>query len=74
MQLAADEITITVGGERVHLRPTLRAAFRLERRHGGFDKIMKAILQGSLTMTLPLALTACVQTAVLYSKLLCLAR
>src|ERR1700754_982125 len=50
MRLADDEITIRIGQETVHLRPTLRAAFRLERRYGGFDKVIKAILDGSLTV------------------------
>jgi hypothetical protein len=50
MQLAADEISVKVGAERIVLRPTLRAALRLERRHGGFDKIVRAIADGSLTV------------------------
>src|SRR4051794_35597735 len=50
MRLADDEITIKVGAETVCLRPTLRAAFRLERRHGGFDRIIRAVLDGSLTV------------------------
>jgi hypothetical protein len=50
MRLAADEITITVGDETIHLRPTLRAAYRLERRYGGFDKIIRSIADGSLSV------------------------
>jgi hypothetical protein len=50
MRLADNEITITVGGERIHLRPSLRAAFRLERQHGGFDGIIRAVLDGSLSV------------------------
>ena len=50
MRLAADEITISIGNEMIYLKPTLRAAFRLERRHGGFDKIAKAIAAGNVTI------------------------
>src|SRR5437879_4088794 len=50
MRLADDEITVTIGGSSVCLRPTLRAAMRLERRYGGFDKIMKAIMNGSIAV------------------------
>ena len=47
--LAADEITITVAREAITLRPTLRAAMRLERAFGGFDKLIEAIDGGSVT-------------------------
>jgi hypothetical protein len=47
MQLA-DEITIKFEHEVIRLRASLRAAFRLERRHGGFDKIIQAIANGHL--------------------------
>jgi hypothetical protein len=47
--LARDETTITIEGKRVTLRPTLRAALRLERRHGGFDRILAGILDGNLS-------------------------
>ncbi|MCC6736522.1 MAG: hypothetical protein IT534_10415 [Bauldia sp.] len=49
MQLAADEITIRLDGETVFLRPTLRAATRLERRYG-FPKLMEAVAEGNLTI------------------------
>ena len=49
MVLAHDEIEITVDGTVIFLRPTLRAAMRLERKHGGFDKIVAAIFDGSFT-------------------------
>lgn len=48
--LADDEITVRVGREVLHLRPTLRAAFRLERRHGGFDKIVRAVADENVTV------------------------
>jgi hypothetical protein len=44
----ADENTIEFGHEVIRLRASLRAAFRLERRHGGFDKIIQAITDGHL--------------------------
>jgi hypothetical protein len=50
MQLAADEITIDLGHEAVRLRASLRAAFRLERRHDGFDKIVKGIADGNFSI------------------------
>jgi hypothetical protein len=43
------EVTITIEGETIRLRPTLRAAYRLERRYNGFDKLAKAVLDGNLT-------------------------
>lgn len=48
MRLAADEITIRIGHEMIHLRPTLRAALRLERRHGGFDTIIRAVADSNV--------------------------
>jgi hypothetical protein len=50
MRLAADETMIRLDHETVHLRPTLKAALRLERRHGGFDKLARAVADGSLTV------------------------
>jgi hypothetical protein len=44
----ADEIIVDVGGGALRLRPTLRAALRLERRHGGFDKLFAAVADGNL--------------------------
>jgi hypothetical protein len=40
----ADEISFTFDGERVTLRPTLRAAMRLERRFDGFDNLIRGIV------------------------------
>ena len=48
--LAQDEIRITVDGTVILLRPTLRAAMRLERRHGGFGKIVAAIHDARFTV------------------------
>lgn len=48
--LVDEEITITMDGERIHLRPSLRAAARLERRHGGFPAIMRGLEEGSITI------------------------
>lgn len=50
MQLAADEITIDLGHAAIRLRASLRAAFRLERRHDGFDKIVKGIADGNFSI------------------------
>ncbi|KIZ43099.1 MULTISPECIES: hypothetical protein [Rhodopseudomonas] len=50
MRLADDEITITLDQETIYLRPSLRAAFRLERRHDGFDKILKGIADGNVSI------------------------
>lgn len=46
----ADEITIEFEHEVIRLRASLRAAFRLERQHGGFDKIIHAIADGNLSV------------------------
>ncbi len=48
MRLAAEELTIRVGPEVVYLRPTLRAALRLERKHGGFDRLFRLVADGHL--------------------------
>jgi hypothetical protein len=46
----AEEITIRIGHEAISLRPSLRAAYRLERRHNGFGSILRAIADGNLGM------------------------
>lgn len=46
----ADEMTLRVGLKTIALRPSLRAATRLEQAHGGFDKLLSAIDDGSLTV------------------------
>lgn len=48
--LASDETIITINQYEVVLRPTLRAAMRLERKYDGFDKIIKAIADENLTV------------------------
>src|ERR1700710_2560711 len=50
MRLAQDEIRITLDHEAIRLRASLRAAFRLERRHDGFDKIVKGIADGNFSI------------------------
>jgi hypothetical protein len=50
MRLADDEITINLDHETIYLRPSLRAAFRLERRHDGFDKILRGIADGNFSV------------------------
>jgi hypothetical protein len=46
-RLADDEVTVTVGGQRVRLRPTLRAAMRLNNRPGGLAKLADDIAEGN---------------------------
>ncbi|RXF69232.1 hypothetical protein [Hansschlegelia zhihuaiae] len=46
--LAAEEITIRIDGERIVLRPTLRVALRLERRHEGLAALVDKIQDGDL--------------------------
>lgn len=48
MGLADDEITLRIEGEEIVLRPSLRAAFRLERRYAGFDQLLRQVADGSL--------------------------
>lgn len=48
MKLAAEEITIRIDGERIVLRPTLRAALRLERRHEGLAALVAKLQDGEL--------------------------
>lgn len=42
-QLAYDAIALEYGGSTVFLRPSLRAATRLERLHGGFPELLRKI-------------------------------
>jgi hypothetical protein len=49
MRLADDDIQVRVGAATAYLRPSLRAAFRLERRYG-FAKLLAAIQDGNLTI------------------------
>ncbi|MFZ5678491.1 MAG: hypothetical protein ACOY91_01850 [Pseudomonadota bacterium] len=48
MRLATDDIVIDVSPA-ISLRPTLRAAYRLERKYDGFDKLLRLVSRGSLT-------------------------
>lgn len=53
--LAADDIVLQIDGEALRLRPSLRAAVRLERRFGGFHGLLKAIGEGSVSALVALA-------------------
>ena len=46
MQLATDTIMIEAHGQAITLRPSLRAATRLARRHGSFAPLLRGILDG----------------------------
>ncbi len=48
MRLAEDTIIVRVDGQEIILRPTLRAAYRLERQFGGFAALLRQLLDGSL--------------------------
>jgi hypothetical protein len=48
MRLASEGIEVTIGCDHFCLRPSLRAALRLERRYKGFGKLRDAILTGRL--------------------------
>ncbi|WP_020187107.1 hypothetical protein [Methylopila sp. 73B] len=50
MTLAARDITVEIGGGSIRLRPTLRAATRLEREHG-LQKLGALLAQGSISAT-----------------------
>lgn len=49
MQLAAEIVTITIGDDEFRLRPTLRAATRLHRKHGGFERMIRDIAECNVT-------------------------
>jgi hypothetical protein len=49
MRLADANLIVRVEGQEFILRPTLRAAYRLERQFGGFAPLMRQLLDGSLT-------------------------
>ncbi|NLS04607.1 hypothetical protein HGP14_14710 [Rhizobium sp. P32RR-XVIII] len=48
----AEEILITLAGQAIELRPSLRHAILLERRDGSFRKLLDDIRDGSLTAAL----------------------
>lgn len=50
MFLADEEVTIALDDERIHLRPSLRAATRIERQHGGFPAVLRALDECSVTV------------------------
>ena len=49
MRLADEHITLELGAQRITLRPSLRCGFRLERREGGFAKLISDLQEGSLS-------------------------
>ena len=49
MRLADDDILVSIGSETMCLRPTLRAAIRLERLHDGFQPLFEGITSGTLS-------------------------
>lgn len=59
MRLADDEITITLGTRCFVLRPSLRAAFRLDRKYEGFQKLSQAVADGNFSACADLIETAC---------------
>lgn len=52
MLLAPHDNALSLGGELIALRPTLRCALRLERREGGFTQLISDLQEGSLTAAL----------------------
>lgn len=48
MRLAGDDTILEIESEAVRLRPSLRAAMRLERHSGGYQGLLKAIGDGSV--------------------------
>lgn len=59
MQRLADETKITVGSKTFTLRPTLRAAVRLNRDYDGLQNLYAALGSGSVTASLDLISAAC---------------
>jgi len=50
MRLAPEDIVIEHGGNAVRLRPSLRAAYRLDHRHGSFGRLVEGIQQMNITI------------------------
>lgn len=46
----ADDITIEIGGETITLHPSLWHAIRLARRVDSFDKLVRGVIDGNLTI------------------------
>lgn len=49
MAKLATDIVVSIGGEAITLRPSLRFAIRLERRPGSFSKLASEVMDGSLS-------------------------
>ncbi|MCO5159822.1 MAG: hypothetical protein M9939_01690 [Mesorhizobium sp.] len=47
-RLAPDPVVVHLDGDAVVLRPTLRAAYRLNRRDGGFPALSQGVLDGDM--------------------------
>lgn len=60
-----DEFAIDLGNETVRLRPTLRAAFRLEQKYGGFQNLFNAVASGTLTAFSDVIKESCGQSSAL---------
>lgn len=57
-RLANDEITLALGGNTVRLRPSLRAATRLERLHDGFAGLLRNVAEFHLGTVRTVIMTA----------------
>lgn len=53
--LAGADTVLEIDGTALRLRPSLRAALRLERRFGGFHGLLKAVGEGSVSALVALA-------------------
>lgn len=60
MRLANDEMAISLGMETIRLRPTLRAAFRLEQRYEGFQNLSREISLCSASAITDVIREACI--------------
>lgn len=59
MRLADDEFTVTLGTRSFVLRPSLRAASRLERKYEGYQNLSVAIADGNFSACCDLIREAC---------------
>lgn len=58
MRIGETEIAVSVGARTYSLRPTLRCAYRLERRYKGFEPLARAIMDGTVYVIADLLLEA----------------
>lgn len=60
MRLASEDLHITLQGEELTLRPTLRAALQLARKYETFEAVVTGIADGSITVVADvIAATVC---------------